>query len=131
MRKFVMAAVLAAVASAALISTAGARDSSVTLNLIAHQTHAQRVGENRFAISGPLLKASDPSHRKGHFRAVFNRNNRIRAVAYLHNGKLKVDGHGNTVPIIAGTRHWEGATGTLRIHPIQGTNDARLNFHVH
>ena len=130
MRKYVAAALLAAIASVALISTAGARDIPVTLNLIAHQTKAHQVGENRFAISGPLLKQSDPSHRKGHFRAVFNHHGRIRAVAFLRNGKLKVDGHGNVVPIIGGTRHWEGATGTLRIHPIHGTNDAKLNFHV-
>jgi hypothetical protein len=129
MRKYVAAAVAAVIASVALISTAGARDIPVTLNLIAHTTNQHAVG-HRYVITGSLLKQSDPGHRKGHFRAVFNQNNRIRAVLFLHNGKIKVDGHDNVVPIIGGTRHWAGVSGTMRIHPIRGTNDAKLNVHV-
>jgi hypothetical protein len=136
MRKYVAAAVLAAIASVALISTAGARDIPVTLNLIAHQTAGHPVGHNRFVVTGPLLKAGDRSHQKGHFKAVFNRNGRGRAVAYLHNGKIKVDnsGHGNgtssnVFAIIGGTRHWAGVTGTMRAHQINNRNTL-LNFHV-
>jgi hypothetical protein len=132
MRKFVTAALLAAIASIALISTAGARDIPVTLNLIAHETSDHAVNGNRFVITGSLLKASDPSHRKGHFRAVFNRNNRGRAVLYLHNGKIKTDsvtGESRVFRIIGGTRHWDGVSGNMHTHTIN-RRDTLLTLHV-
>lgn len=130
MRKFVILAALAALASVVLVSTAGARDIPVTLNLIAKTTNGHAVGPNRFVVSGPLLKAGDRSHVKGHFRALFNQNGRARAVAYLRNGKIKVDGNRNqTLSIIGGTRHWAGATGTLVTKNLT-KNTTRLTFHV-
>ncbi len=135
MRKVaLLTAAIAAVCAMALVPFAGARDIPVTLNLIAHQTGSHLVkGENRFVITGTLLKAGDRSHRKGHFKAVFNRNNRGRAIAYLHNGKIKADSvgpaNGNRFRIIGGTRHWQGVTGTMRARSIN-KRDTRLTFHV-
>lgn len=138
MRKLsALAGVAAVVVATALTATAGARDVPVTLNLIAHQTSGHLVkGENRFVITGTLLKAGDRSHRKGHFKAVFNHHNRGRAVAYLRNGKIKVDsvnsqqgGGSNRFRIIGGTRHWAGVTGTMRARTIN-KRDTLLTFHV-
>jgi hypothetical protein len=135
MRKLaLLTAAIAAVCAMALVPFAGARDIPVTLNLIAHQTGGHlNSSHNRFVVTGTLLKAGDRSHQKGHFRAVFNRNNRGRAVAYLHNGKIKVDSVGssndNRYAIIGGTRHWEGVTGVMRAHDLN-KRDTLLNFHV-
>ena len=138
MRKLaLLTAAIAAVCAMALVPFAGARDIPVTLNLIAHQTGAHlNSSHNRFVITGTLLKAGDRSHQKGHFRAVFNRSNRGRAVAYLHNGKIKVDsvnsqqgGGNNRLRIIGGTRHWAGVTGTMRAHTLNKHNTL-LTFHV-
>ncbi len=129
MRKLIAVAVAAVIAATVLVASAGARDVPVTLNLIAKTTSGHPLSPHRFAFSGVLFKAGDRTHQKGHYKAVANDNNRLRAVAYLRNGKIKVDGHGNHVRIIAGTRHWAGATGSLDIDPI-GKNTARLTFHV-
>ncbi len=131
MRKFTaLGAVVAVVMTTALVSTAGARDIPVTLNLIAHETSGHvNQAHTRFIVTGSLLKAGDRDHRKGHFRAVFNRNNRGRAVAYLRNGKIKFDGRGNNLVIIGGTRHWEGVTGTLHAHDLN-KHDTLLTIHV-
>jgi hypothetical protein len=128
-----VAAITAAVAAISLVPSAGARDIPVTLNLIAHTTHTTVVN-NRYVATGSLVKASDPDHRKGHFRAVFNRHNRGRGVAYLHNGKIKVDnvnsGDSSVYRIIGGTRHWAGVTGTMRAHQLHNRSNTLLNFHV-
>jgi hypothetical protein len=130
MRKFTaIAAAVVLLVSFALGASASARDIPVTLNLIGKTTKGHPVGQHRFFVTGVLLKAGDRTHRKGHFKAVFNRHSRIRGVFDLHNGKIKFDGFGNRVPIIGGTRHWAGATGTVKGKSLS-ENTVRFTAHV-
>ena len=129
MRRVLVLSALAALASVALIATAGASPSAF-FSVIAKTTNQHQVaGSNRFAIRGKLLEAGDRDHVRGHFRALFNRHRRTRAVAFFHDGKIKVDGHGNTLRIIGGTGHWEGASGTLETKSLTKTT-TRLTFDV-
>ena len=129
MRRVLVLSALAALASVALIATAGASPSAY-FSVIAKTTNQHPVaGSNRFALRGELLEAGHRDHVRGHFRALFNRNGRTRAVAYFHNGKIKADGHGRTLRIIDGTRHWEGASGTLEVKELT-KRTARLTFDV-
>jgi hypothetical protein len=129
MRRVLVLGALAALASVALIATAGATTSAF-FSVIGKSNHGHVVsGQNRFAIRGKLLEAGDRDHQVGHFRAVFNRHNRGRAVAFFHNGKIKADGRGNHLRIVDGTRHWEGASGTLTVKNLN-PRTFRLTFDV-
>jgi hypothetical protein len=100
MRRVLVLGALAALASVALIATAGATTSGF-FSVIGKVHHGHLVsGQNRFAVRGKLVEAGDRDHQVGHFRAVFNRHNRGRAVAFFHNGKIKADGHGNHLRIV-------------------------------
>ena len=128
MRRFLVLGALAALALAALSATAGAR-TKADFVLIAKDTHSHQVDANHFAVRGKLLEQGNRSEVEGTFKALFNRNHRIRAVAYLEDGKIKVDGHGKSVPIIAGTGHWEGAKGTLKTEQLSKST-TRLTFDI-
>ena len=67
----------------------------------------------------------------GHFRAKFRRGGHLGAVFTFDNGKLRASGNqkNHRVPIVGGTRAWNGAAGKLLIHN-RKHNQALLKFDV-
>ena len=129
MRRFMVLAALVVAATAIFAATAGARTES-RFSVIAHNTSGHRAG-NRFVISGSLLQPGDRDNVVGTFKAKFSQGGRIHAVARFPDGKIKVQGNqsANRVPIIGGTRRWNGAAGKLKTHNIN-KNNTLLTFIV-
>jgi len=129
MRRVLVLCALAALASVALIATAGASPTAY-FSVIAQTTNGHQIaGTHRFVLRGNLLEAGDRDHVRGHFRAVFNPQNRVRAVAIFHNGRIMVDGDRHSPTIIGGTGAWDGASGTLTTQQLT-KNTSRLTFDV-
>jgi hypothetical protein len=128
LRKVLITGALAALACVALAATSAASPSAF-FSAIGKIKAAHPVSSHQFAIRGDLVQPGNRSHRLGTFKALFNRNNRGRAVAYFPDGKLKLDGHGNHLRIIGGTRHWEGADGHADVQSLS-KKTFRITFDV-
>jgi Ni/Co efflux regulator RcnB len=129
MRRFISLVVLAAVVAAVLATTALARTES-KFSAIADGTH-QKQRDHAFILKGKLREPHNRSNVLGHFRAKFRRGGHIGAVFTFDNGKIKASGNRNhnKVPIVGGTRHWNGASGKLLIRN-RNHNNALLKFDV-
>lgn len=129
MRRLMLIGIVAALAAAVLAPTAGARSES-RFRVIADSTsHKQR--QHTFILKGKLREPHNRSNVLGHFRAKFRKGGHINAVFTFDNGKIKANGNqnNNKVPIVGGTRHWNGAAGKLLIHN-RKHNQALLKFDV-
>ena len=129
MRRLVLISIVAALAAAVLAPTAGARSES-RFRVIADGTH-HKQREHAFILKGKLRDPNSRSNVVGHFRAKFRRGGHLAAVFTFDNGKIKASGNQNhnKVPIVGGTRAWNGVSGKLLIHN-RGHNDALLKFVV-
>lgn len=129
MRRLIFTAVIAMLVASALAASAGARSES-RFRVIADGTH-HKQREHAFILKGKLRVPHNRSDVVGHFRAKFRRGGHIRAVFTFDNGKIKATGdlNHNKVPIVGGTRHWNGASGKVLIHN-RKHNDALLKFVV-
>jgi hypothetical protein len=129
MRRLILIGIVAALAAAVLAPTAGARSES-TFSVIAAGTH-QKKRDHAFILKGKMREPGNRSNVLGHFRAKFRRGGHIGAVFTFDNGKIKASGNDNhnKVPIVGGTRHWNGAAGKVLIRN-RKHNDALLKFDV-
>jgi hypothetical protein len=129
MRRLILIGIVAALAAAVLAPTAGARSES-TFKVIADSTsHKER--KHAFILTGKLRDPNNRSNVVGHFRAKFRRGGHLGAVFTFDNGKLRASGNqkNHRVPIVGGTRAWNGAAGKLLIHN-RKHNQALLKFDV-
>src|SRR5207244_4416158 len=102
-----------------LAATAGAR-SETRFSVVAKNTSGHRAGANHFVVRGKLLQPGDLDDVVGSYKAKFSQRGGIHAVAFFPDGKIKVQGNTNAsrIPIIGGTRRWNGAAGKLKTHNI-------------
>ena len=130
MRRLMALAVAAVLALTVVASTAAAR-TETRFSVIAHNQSAHRVGPRHFVVKGSLLQPGDRDSVVGSFKAKFARRGRIHAVAFFPDGKIKIQGrtNANRVPIIGGTRRWNGAAGKLKIDQLN-RNNSLLTFIV-
>ncbi len=130
MRRFLLLGAVVAVVAGLFAATAGAR-TETRFSVIAHQQTGHRAGSSHFVISGSLLQPGDRDEVVGHFRAKFARHGRVHAVASFPDGKIKVQGNqnANRIPIIGGTRRWNGAAGKLKTRNLS-KRDTLLTFIV-
>ena len=129
MRRLILVGIVAALVAAVLVPTAGARSES-RFRVIADSTsHKER--QHAFILKGKLRDPNNRSNVLGHFRAKFRRGGHIAGVFTFDNGKIKASGNqnNNKVPIVGGTRAWNGASGKLLIHN-RKHNQALLKFVV-
>ena len=128
MRRIITAGVaLAAVGAAIVAAPAAARPSHsvrvTTFSVVEHVRSAHRRG-NTFITRGVLTEpGTGGADVEGFDKAAFTRHDgttHVRAVAFFPDGKLKVNGdlRHRKVPIVGGTRRWNGAGGKLKFHPI-------------
>ena len=118
MRKLIAALAVAALAAGAVATSADGQ-TATKFSVQTHKIRGHRV-TGGFAIHGLLVV---PGHRKevvGSFKATFKgpRGRHVRAVFFFPDGKIKVSGtqDHSKVPIVGGTRRWNGASGKLKIH---------------
>jgi hypothetical protein len=125
-----MSVTMAAALVALVFATSAAARSESQFTVIAHDTH-HKQRNHTFILKGKLLQPHNRSNVVGHFRAKFRRGGHINAVFTFDNGKIKANGNqnNNKVPIVGGTRHWNGAAGKLLIRNKKGHN-AKLKFDV-
>jgi len=129
MRRLISVSMVGALVALVFATGAVARSES-QFSVIAHDTrHKQR--EHTFILKGKLLEPGNRSNVVGHFRAKFRRGGHLDAIFTFDNGKIKANGNQNhnKVPIVGGTRHWNGASGKLLIRNRKGHN-AKLKFDV-
>jgi hypothetical protein len=128
MRRFLLLGALVGVVAAILAATAGAR-TETRFSVIAHNQSAHRVGPKHFVVKGSLLQPGDRDNVLGSFKAKFASHGRIHAVAFFPDGKIKIQGrtNANRIPIIGGTRRWNGAAGKLKTRQLN-KNNSLLTF---
>ena len=129
MRRLVFAAVIATLVAAVFAASAAARSES-RFRVIADPTH-QVQRQHAFVLKGKLRQPHNRSNVVGHFRAKFRKGGHLAATATFANGKIRVSGNqkNHKVPIVGGTRAWNGAAGKLLIHNLKH-NEALLKFVV-
>jgi hypothetical protein len=129
LRKLIAPVAVAALASGATAATAGAQ--TVTkFSVVALVKHGHRI-TGGFEIRGKLVEPGDRDDVVGTFEATFKRRNHTRFVAFFPDGKLKANGNDENrkLPIVGGTRRWNGASGKL-VHHSLGENAEFLTFTV-
>jgi hypothetical protein len=128
MRRLIFTAVIAMLVAAALAASAVARSES-RFGVLADGTH-QIKRQHAFILKGKLREPHNRSNVVGHFRAKFRRGGHVAAVFTFDNGKIRANGNQNhnKVPIVGGTRHWNGASGKVLIH--NRKHNALLRFVV-
>ena len=129
MRRLIFTAVIAMLVAAALAASAAGRSES-RFGVLADGTH-QIKRQHVFILKGKLREPHNRSNVVGHFRAKFRRGGHVAAVFTFDNGKIRASGNqnnNNKVPIVGGTRHWNGASGKVLIHNRKG--NALLRFVV-
>jgi hypothetical protein len=116
MRRVLLVGVLAAVAVAALVGTAGARtESRFSLIEVAKAQH--RVG-NKIITHGNLYTTGGSF--VGTDRVKFSKRGNIHARARFGGGTLKAQGNVNAsrILVIGGTGRWNGAAGKINFRPL-------------
>jgi hypothetical protein len=132
MRKLTAAVAIAALAIAVSASSASAQ--TVTKFSVIAIGHGHRTSSG-FVVKGRLVEPGERSEVVGAFKAEFSGPNagHVRLVAFFPDGKLKANGRiapgDHKVPIIGGTRRWNGASGKV-IARSAGRNAERLTFTV-
>ena len=118
MRRVLLLGLLAAIAAAGLATaTAGAQ--TVTKFSVVEKVKTAKRTDCCFVTTGALLSPTTGG-KVGTDEAKFTQTGHVRAVAFFPDGKLKVSGklNHNKVPIVGGTRRWDGASGKLKFHPL-------------
>ncbi len=132
MRKLTAAVAIAALAIAVSASSASAQ--TVTKFSVLAIGHGHRTSSG-FVIKGRLVEPGERSEVVGSFKAEFSgpRGRHVRLVAFFPDGKLKAHGRSgpgdDKLPIIGGTRRWNGASGKVIAHSA-GNNAELLTFTV-
>jgi hypothetical protein len=128
MRRVITAGVaLAAVGAAIVAAPAGARPSHsvrvTTFSVVEHVRSAHRRG-NTFITRGVLTEpGSGGTDVEGFDKVEFTPHGgtvHARGVFFFPDGKLKANGdlRHRKLPIVGGTRRWNGASGKLKFRPI-------------
>jgi hypothetical protein len=127
-RKLIATAAIAALAAGAIASTAGAQ--TVSKFSVQTVTTSHHVVGGVDIDRGRLAEVGERSETVGFFKAK-SRGNHLRAVFFFPDGKIKANGNFThaKVPIVGGTRRWNGASGKLKFRPL-GEEDAVLTFTV-
>jgi hypothetical protein len=127
MRKFIVAALVAALA-AALLAVPAFASFDHHFSVLAKTTSARQVGENRFRFKDKLLDPGNPSDRVGRDRVECTAKPRkleCRAVIHLNGeiggfGDIKVRGdisrRDNRVNVLGGTDDFNGVAGKMLLH---------------
>jgi hypothetical protein len=123
-----MLGALAALAVVAVAATASAQTAS-KFSVIAIKTSAHRAGPSHFVVHGRLVQPGDRDHVLGTFKYRVSRHFRVHAVAFFPDGKIRVQGKGNRLPIVGGTGRWNGAAGKLLVRTL-GNRASLLTFTV-
>lgn len=123
MRRFLLLGAMVGVVAAVLAATAGAR-TETRFSVIAHTQSAHRSGPKHFVVKGSLLQPGDRGNVVGSYKAKFASHGRIHAVAFFPDGKIKAQGrtNANRIPVIGGTRRWNGAAGKLKTRNLNKNN---------
>src|SRR6266516_7122497 len=110
MRKLIAVTVAALSLAAVTATTAGAQ-TATKFSVQTASTHGHRTSTG-FVVHGRLAEVGEPSETVGTFKAAFGRRGHVRAVAFFPDGKIKVNGNQSNgkVPIVGGTRRWNGAS---------------------
>jgi hypothetical protein len=129
MRRLIFTAVIATLVAAVFASSSVARSES-RFRVVADPTN-QKERQHAFVVKGKLRESRQSSDVVGHFRAKFRRGGHIAATFTFDNGKIRASGNRNhnKVPIVGGTRKWNGAAGKVLIHNLKH-NEALLRFVV-
>jgi hypothetical protein len=124
MRKAIPGAVaVALIAAAVAAGPAAARQQHATtvtkFSVVEHVVSAHRIG-NREVTKGVLTEVGVPGHVLGTDKVSFTQTGHVRGVVFFPDGKLKVNGdlRHNKVPIVGGTRRWNGASGKLKFRSL-------------
>jgi hypothetical protein len=118
MRRVLLAA-LATVAVAALTAGTAAAQTATKFSVIEKVKTGKRT-DCCFITTGVLLSPTT-GNRVGTDKVKFNRTRpHVGGVFYFPDGKLKVAGdlRHQKVPIVGGTRRWNGASGKLKFEPL-------------
>ena len=118
MRRVLLIGVLAAVAMAAVVATAGARTES-KFSLIEVQKAHHRVG-NRFITHGALYTTGGTFVGTDRVKFARRGHGYIHAVARFGGGALRAQGHINAsrIIIVGGSGRWNGAAGKINFRPL-------------
>jgi hypothetical protein len=132
MRKL-MVAVAATLALAAVTAQTASAQTVTKFSVLTARSHGHRI-TNGFAIRGALVVPGDRDDVLGSFKARFTgqRGRHVRAVFFFPDGKIKANGNqsNNKVPIVGGTRRWNGASGKVNIGNLPHTGNVILTFTV-
>jgi hypothetical protein len=119
MRRVLLLGLAVAVASAALAAaTAGAQ--TVTKFSVVEKVKTGKRTDCCFVTTGVLLSQTTGGV-VGTDKVKFNQTRpHVGGVFYFPDGKLKVAGdlRHQKVPIVGGTRRWDGASGKLKFNPL-------------
>ncbi|HEX3262772.1 MAG TPA: hypothetical protein VHR37_03840 [Solirubrobacterales bacterium] len=129
MRKFILGAAIAALATAVLASPAAAFDRHFTV--LANQKSSHRAGSNAFVAKHKLLDPNNRGSKVGRDRvkcrdkgrglkchALFHLNGRIGGKGHIRvKGDLQRGDH--HLVVIGGTRQFNGVAGKLTVHGIR------------
>jgi hypothetical protein len=140
MRKFIVAAVVAALGAAVLAVPASASFDH-HFSVLGKQTSGHRVGENRFVFRDKLLDPSNPRNRVGRDRGECRFNAQARklechALIHLNGeiggfGDIKVSGDigrgDHRVVVLGGSDDFNGVAGKMLLHSVSRDTD-KLHF---
>jgi hypothetical protein len=119
MRRVLLTALAATVAVAALAAgTAGAQ--TVTKFSVIEKVKSGKRTDCCFVTTGVLLSPTTGA-KVGTDEVKFNRTHpHVGGVAFFPDGKLKIAGdlRHQKVPVVGGTRRWNGASGKLKFEPL-------------
>jgi hypothetical protein len=118
MRRVLFLALAAAIAALALAAaTAGAQ--TVTKFSVVEKVKTAKRTDTGIVTTGVLLSPTTGGV-VGTDKVKFTQTGHVGGVLYFADGKLKVAGNLNhrKVPIVGGTRRWDGASGKLKFEPL-------------
>jgi hypothetical protein len=130
MRRFILLGALGALLAAAIAASASAQ--TVTrFSVIEVVTSGHPAGKHHFVTTGKLVEPGDRDDVVGRDEVRFSRGGHVNAVAFFPDGKLKAIGNlaGHKLPIVGGTRRWDGAGGKIKFQPLSSKR-TRLTFTV-
>lgn len=132
MRKLIAVTVAALALAAVTAATAGAQ-TATKFSVQTASSHGHRTSTG-FRVTGRLAEVGESSETVGTFKADFSgpRGRHVRFVGFFPDGKIKANGNqsNNKVPIVGGTRRWNGAGGKVNIGNLPHTGNVILTFTV-
>ena len=139
MRKFILAAALAALGTAVFATSASAFDHH--FSVLSKEKSSHRAGNNAFVFKDKLLDPNNRSSKVGRDRGkcrVKRQGRKLKCHALIRlNGRIGGKGHirvkgdlqrgDNHVVVLGGTRQFNGVAGKMTIHSVSRKID-RLHF---